>query len=328
MMRDSDPQRLATKEFIVERVFAAPKELLFQAWTRLDQLQEWWGPAGFAWVEGKLDLREGGTFHYGLRSPAGSVMWGKFVYREVHPSTKLSFVVSFSDEKGGISRHPLSLTWPREILSTLTFADCEGGSVLRMRGEPVNADEDERMTFERGLDGMSDGWRGTMNQLDEHLARVVADFRRSSERELTLIRNIHASRVDVFRAFVTTDQLAQWWGPRGFTCPRCEIDAQKFGSIRIDMRAPDGQIYPMSGTFLEISEPQKLVFMSAALGADGKPLFKIHNTLLFVEKNDMTILEMRAVVSSALPEAAPYLAGMEEGLSQTIDRLNEFVSRK
>ena len=60
-------------------------------------------------------------FHYGMRGPDGSEMWGKFVYREIAPPERLVFIVSFSDENGGMTRHPMAPTWPLEMLNTLTF---------------------------------------------------------------------------------------------------------------------------------------------------------------------------------------------------------------
>src|SRR5438445_232590 len=82
----------------------------------------------------KVYLRPGGLFHYCLRSPDGHDMWGKFVYREIIAPERLVFVVSFSNEQAGITRHPASPTWPLEVLSTLTLAEHEGRTTFTMRG--------------------------------------------------------------------------------------------------------------------------------------------------------------------------------------------------
>jgi uncharacterized protein YndB with AHSA1/START domain len=74
----------------------------------------------FEIVSTKVDLRPGGVFHYHLRSPDGQDMWGKFIYREIVPQKRLVFVVSFSDEAGGVTRHLLHEKWPLTILSTVT----------------------------------------------------------------------------------------------------------------------------------------------------------------------------------------------------------------
>ena len=145
-------------------------------------------------------------------------------------------------------------------------------------------------------------------------------------RELVLTRVLDAPRELVFRAWIEPERVARWWGPRGFTSPLCELDARPGGAIRIDLRAPDGTVYPMSGTFKEIVPPERLVFASAALDEHGRPLFEILNTVTFAERGGKTTLTLRAQVLMATPQAAPYLSGAEAGWSQTLDRLGAFVA--
>ena len=160
----------AEQAFVVTRVFNAPRELVFKAWTEPGRLRHWWGPNGFTMRVAKLDLRPGGVFHYGMRAPNGQDMWGKFVYREIVPPERLAFVVSFSDENGNTVRAPFSATWPLEVLSTVTLTERDGKTTLTMQGVPVNATEIERKTFADGDTGMQQGWAGTLDQLAAHLA--------------------------------------------------------------------------------------------------------------------------------------------------------------
>jgi uncharacterized protein YndB with AHSA1/START domain len=160
-----------SEEFTISRSFDAPRERVWKAWTEAERLKQWWGPKGFTVSYCTVDLRPGGVMHYGLRSPDGDDMWGKFVYREIVKSEKLVFVVSFSDEKGGITRHPMSPNWPREILSTVTFAEQHHGTLITVRWIPTNATELERKTFEDGRDGMRQGWGGTFDQFADYLKR-------------------------------------------------------------------------------------------------------------------------------------------------------------
>src|SRR5262249_12034381 len=137
----------STGEFVITRTFDAPREMVWKAWTEQERLAKWWGPKGCTFLSGTLDLRPGGVFHYGMRSPDRKERWGKFVYREIVPQERLVFVVSFSDKNGGTLRHPLSATWPLEVLNTLTLTEQDGQTTLTMRGVPVNATEEERKTF-------------------------------------------------------------------------------------------------------------------------------------------------------------------------------------
>src|ERR1041385_1556257 len=73
----------AVKEFVISRVFDAPRDLVWKAFTECEHLMHWWGPKGFKMVSCKMDFRPGGIFHYCLESPDGQKMWGKFIYREI-----------------------------------------------------------------------------------------------------------------------------------------------------------------------------------------------------------------------------------------------------
>ena len=161
----------ADREIVSARVFDAPRELVWKAWTERDRLTQWFGPKGFTMTAAALDFRPGGVFHYCLRSPDGNEMWGKFVYRKIVAPERIVLVNSFSDEKGGLTRHPMSPTWPLEMLSTTTFVEHEGKTTLTVLWAPLNPTEEERKTFDTSHDGMRQGWTGTMDQLAAYLAK-------------------------------------------------------------------------------------------------------------------------------------------------------------
>jgi len=165
-------KEMTGKEFVIARVFDAPRDLVFKVCTEAEHMKHWWGPKGFTWVSCKLDLRPGGLFHYYMRAPNGQEMWGKFVYREVVPTERLVFVNSFSDKDARTTRHPWSPTWPLEVLNYMTFTEQEGKTIVEMRGSPVNATEQERKTFEAGFESMQQGFKATLDQLAEYLAKV------------------------------------------------------------------------------------------------------------------------------------------------------------
>jgi uncharacterized protein YndB with AHSA1/START domain len=161
----------SSKDFVISRVLDAPRDLVWKAFTDPERMKRWWGPKGFTVIASKMDLRVGGTYHYGLKAPDGSPMWGKFVFREIVPTERMVFVNSFSDEAGGTTRHPMAPTWPLEMLSTFSFEDEPGGKTrFTVRWSPHNASEDERKTFDAGQTSMTQGWSGTLEQLEAYLA--------------------------------------------------------------------------------------------------------------------------------------------------------------
>ena len=109
--------------FVISREFDAPRERVWQAWTEPERLQQWFSPKGFSVIAAKLDLRTGGTYHYGMRMADGREVWGKWLIREVKRPERLVFINTFSDPQGGLTRHPFSPDWPAKMLSTITFAE-------------------------------------------------------------------------------------------------------------------------------------------------------------------------------------------------------------
>ena len=162
---------MPVKPFVISRVFNAPRERVWEAWTERNQLMQWFAPKGFTMPLAKMDFRRGGTFHYCLRSPDGKSMWGKFAYREINAPTRIVLVNSFSDANGGITRHPFSATWPLEMLSTTTLSEENGKTKLTIEWQPLNPTDAERRTFDAAHDGMTVGWNGTFEQLAEYFAK-------------------------------------------------------------------------------------------------------------------------------------------------------------
>jgi len=170
-MMSAVQESIQAKDFVISRIFDAPRELLWECFTEPERMRQWWGPKGCSVVAAKMDRRPGGTYHYSMRVPNGQVMWGKFVYREIKAPERLVWVNSFSDEAGGITRHPLSATWPLEMLTTVTFENEPGGKTkVTIRWSPLNASDEERATFDAGHASMQQGWSGTFEQLAAYLA--------------------------------------------------------------------------------------------------------------------------------------------------------------
>jgi uncharacterized protein YndB with AHSA1/START domain len=77
---------------------------------------------------------------------------------------------------------------------------------------------------------------------------------------LHLHRVLPAPRSRVFRACVEPEELAKWWGPRGFTAPSVELDVRVGGKYRIAMKPPEGEVFYLSGEFREVDPPARLVY--------------------------------------------------------------------
>lgn len=160
--------------FVIDRVFDAPRDLVWAAYTEVDHISAWFGPGGTPLKVKSLDLKPGGVFLYGMEMPGGLTMWGKWVFREVKPKEKLSYVVSFCTENGDPVRHPMAPLWPLEVLAEQVFTADGDKTRMSSRSWPINATPEERAIFTAGHASMQMGFAGALAQLDAYLAKIKA----------------------------------------------------------------------------------------------------------------------------------------------------------
>ena len=118
-----------------------------------------------------LDFREGGKMAYGMQGPMGT-MWGQFAYRKITPKDQMAYVVSFTDEAGNFTRHPMAPLWPLEVMAVQNFIDEGATSRLRSMSYPVNATPEERAALKMGHASMTGGFAMTLAQLDAYLIKI------------------------------------------------------------------------------------------------------------------------------------------------------------
>ncbi|UUO08884.1 SRPBCC domain-containing protein [Blastopirellula sp. J2-11] len=159
-------------DFQLTRIFDAPRELIYQAWTEAQHLEKWWGPLGFSLRVVKLDLQPGGVFHYAMKMPDGPEMFGKFVYREIEPNRMLTYVLSFADADEKLVVHPLSPTWPPEILSAIELFDEDGQTRAEFWSTPINSSREQEQTFLEERENMQQRFSGTLDKLEAYLATL------------------------------------------------------------------------------------------------------------------------------------------------------------
>ena len=144
----------AERVLVITRVFNAPRELVFKAWTNPDHARHWWGPSHHPATYIEMDARPGGKWRACLESTEnGSELWHHGVFREVVAPERLSFTFVWEEEgERGL-----------ETLVTITFADQDGKTLMTFRHEPFQS------IAER--DGHNGGWTSTFDRLVEHLSR-------------------------------------------------------------------------------------------------------------------------------------------------------------
>ncbi len=147
----------------------------------------------------------------------------------------------------------------------------------------------------------------------------------SKDLELILKRLLNAPIELVWKAWTDPEQVAQWWGPNNFTIPLCKMDVKPGGALLIHMKAPDGTIYPMNGSYKELVKPERIVFAGAALDTQGNALFEQVTSILFEKDGNKTKLNIKVTFSKVKPEAAGHIAGAEIGWNQMMDKLLIYI---
>jgi uncharacterized protein YndB with AHSA1/START domain len=162
----------ADDAFVITRIFNAPAEVVFAAWTNPAHLLTWFAPPAFTVMPKTVDIRPHGSFHYAMRTPVGQTVWGHWAFREVAAPARIAFLATFSDEAGGLTRNPWTPGWPAHVLTTITFAEHDGRTTMTMHAAPVDATELEHATFRAGHGPMHVGWTATLDQLATYLKKA------------------------------------------------------------------------------------------------------------------------------------------------------------
>ena len=146
-----------------------------------------------------------------------------------------------------------------------------------------------------------------------------------AERRLVLERLIDAPQELVFRAWTDPEQMRQWWGPRGWSIPSCEIDARPGGAFRYVMRSPEGDDHEVDGTISEIDPPHRIVLLNE-LGGDGRhPPVKVTTSVTFEPRPNGTLVIFDIIVRAIVSKLDAATEGMDEHTAEHFDRLGEYL---
>lgn len=158
-------------KFVINRVFEAPIDVMYEMWTNPEHFSRWLPPTGFQMRFLKADIRPGGRTFYMMSNDAGAKMFGRAEYKEFSKPNRISYTQQFCDENEKISRHPMAPTWPETMLTTVTLtAEDESRTRVTVEWEPFGpATPEEIAAFVAAKAGMSMGWTGSFEKLEELL---------------------------------------------------------------------------------------------------------------------------------------------------------------
>ncbi len=158
--------------YVLERVFDAPRELVWKTWTDPKLLPRWFGP-NVETIIHRLELKPGGLWLIEMQR-GGKSNYQRAQYTEVMPPQRLVWLHSSSDADWNIVSNPMMADWPRALLTTVTFAQQGGQTKVRLTWVPHEASEAELACFAAAIGGIDRGWAAGMKLLAELLAELQA----------------------------------------------------------------------------------------------------------------------------------------------------------
>ncbi len=161
-------------EYILDRIFDAPRELVWRAWTDPELLHQWYGP-NIETVIHQFDLKSGGSWLNEMKM-RGSSYYSKMIFQEVTPPSQLVWHhYSTTDSDWNIIANPMMADWPRLLLTTVTFEDMGDKTNVRLSQTPVDATDAEIACFAAAMAGMGKGWGSGYAIMDEMFVELQTE---------------------------------------------------------------------------------------------------------------------------------------------------------
>ena len=238
----------------VSRVFSAPRETVFKAWSSADHIKRWFCPDGYSVPEAKVEMRAGGAFEVCMRSPEGVDHWTRGTFTEVVAPERLTIDHHVIDPCGG---GPLF-----SALTEVAFID-DGGSRTLM--EVVQS-----YTFpgaaqaEQMLKGAPEGWRQTLDKLEAEIARMQAHGgggRSVVHGAFHLERTYDATADEVYKALSDEAAKGRWfYGPQGWRPIERFMDFRVGGRERVKGGFEGGVTTTFDAIYHDIVPRERIVY--------------------------------------------------------------------
>jgi uncharacterized protein YndB with AHSA1/START domain len=296
---------LATKDdpLVLERVLDAPVALVWKALTDVDDIKHW-----------SFDIREfeprvGFEFQF-----CGGDGKATYLHRcrvtEAIPQKRLAYTWRYEGYAGD---------------SLVTFELFTDGKKTRLRLTHAGLETFPKLAA-FAKQNFSAGWTEIVGSNLKNFVETRRSEKLVGDREMAATRVLDAPRELVWKVWTDPGHIGKWWGPNGFTTTTYSMDLRPGGVWRYVMHGPDGRDYQNKVTYIEVVEPERLVYL---LGGDDDVERVSHRvTVTFRDLGGKTRLDTRMVFATA--EARTHVVqiyGAFEGLKQHLGRLEEYLAR-
>jgi uncharacterized protein YndB with AHSA1/START domain len=308
----------------ISRMFDAPRDLVYKAFTDPAMLAEWMGPRGFRAMDIEYDVRAGGKWRARLHRTSSDVgcdagdatdLWMGGTYFEIAPPERLVYTFAWENRIDSPAQ---------ETTCTVTFRELEGKTVMDFKQGLFDSAEDR--------DGHNVGWSSSFDRFAQFLLAPAA--LKTSTYDLVIEREFDAPRDLVWKIWTDPALAAEWAGPRGFTATHCEFDARVGGKWRLCLHSDgfdqgDGVLREQNlwqgGTFREIVPPERIVYTFAWDNPADVGLNLAHHETLITVRFSEHAGKTWMVFCQEFFLSAGERDGHQKGWSSAFDKLVELV---
>ncbi|MEJ0049322.1 MAG: SRPBCC family protein [Rhodospirillales bacterium] len=240
--------RIKPKPLVIARSFSAPRDLVFRAWSSAEHMKRWFSPEGYSVPDAEIDFRPGGVCAICMRSPDGQDFWSRGEYIEISPHDRLVFTTGVA--VGGTQKFTAH--------TIVTFVDEGAGTLMTVRQEYDIYDED----FLGAVEGAPEGWRTTLDKLEQEVARMrPAEQRSVVHGGFSIERVYDAAPAAVFHALSDKAAKARWFtGGDSYTVLAREMDFRPGGRETVAGRWASGMVTRFEATYFDIIPNERIVY--------------------------------------------------------------------
>lgn len=311
----------ADREIAITRVLNAPRELVYEVWTKPEHVGKWWGPNGFTNTVHHMDVSVGGEWKLTMHGPDGTDFPNFIIFKEVIAPEKLVYIHGTGLEPEEDRFHV-----------TVNFTDLGNNQTelnMRMVFKTKQMRDDVVEKY-----GALEGARQNANRMEQYVLEQLYP------QDLIIARELDAPKELVFSVWTDEKHLAHWWGPAGMEIEILKFNLEPEGLFHYSMKMPDGNKMYGRFRFEEILASDKLVFVNSFADADGNivrtdmlpnwPL-EIRNTLTLSQTHGKTFMILRGrPINANAEEMKAFEANkpsMQHGFGGTFAQLVEYLEK-
>jgi len=303
---------MAEPEVLITRIYEAPRQLVWDALTQPQHLEQWFGPHGFANHSAKVELREGGEYSSVMQGPGGFERTAAYTVTVVSPIDRLELESSDGRDPSADDYFRVRMIFELEERGTQTL--------LTLTGLVLASGPKAQSPFTGG----QGPWSQTLERLGGTIGSLVIDAP-ADEPVITISRLFKASRDLVWEAISKPEHLKEWWGPRAATNISVEMDWRIGGTWRVVQRFPDGREFVFKGEYREIVPPEKVV---QTFGMEGEYAgAEMVETMTLTPLGDVTLLKVTSQADTIESRDGMLASGMSQGANETYQRLEEYLAK-